>query len=387
VELEFHQLDCRYESLRVRQPERERRLLASLADHGQQTPIVVVRRAEAYVVVDGHKRVRCLKRLHRDAVAGVVWEMTEADALIFRQTVHSEGGASALEQGWLLRVLHEGHALRFPELARRLDRSVSWVSRRVALARELPEAIQGRVREGGIVPHAAMKYLVPLARANEGDCLRLVEAVKEMRLSTRQMGQLYQAYMSGNDKTRELVVSEPLLVLRVEQQAQKDSAGVSNVEALISDLHTLGALARRAYGRLRRGVCLLPPDRERAGRALRQAQADFVDLQNRWEKQNARSRHAGGGPRAQGPGGGDSPDRSGAADLPGGGEEGALLGDGRGATAREAESSGATQRGDQGTPRQVQGQPGPGARGTARPGPLALLPGADRLLPPALDRP
>jgi len=336
VDLEFHQLDCRYESLRVRQPERERRLLASLADHGQQTPIVVVRSA-AYVVVDGHKRVRCLKRLHRDSVAGVVWEMSEPEALIFRQMVHSEGGASALEQGWLLRALHEGHDLRLPELARRFDRSVSWVSRRLALARELPEAIQERVREGGIVPHAAMKYLVPLARANEEDCLRLVEAIKEANLSTRQLGQLYQAYMSGDDKTRELVVTEPLLVLRVEQQVQKDSAGISNGEALISDLHTLGALARRAYGRLRQGVSLLPPERERAGRALRQAQADFVDLQNRWEKQNARSRHAGGGAHAQEPGRGHPPDRAGASDLAGGGEEGALLGDGRCAASREAE--------------------------------------------------
>jgi ParB-like chromosome segregation protein Spo0J len=68
VDLEFHQLDCRYESLRVRQPERERRLLASLADYGQQTPIVIVRGAETYVVVDGYKRVRCLKRLHRDSI-------------------------------------------------------------------------------------------------------------------------------------------------------------------------------------------------------------------------------------------------------------------------------------------------------------------------------
>jgi ParB family chromosome partitioning protein len=125
VDLEFHQLDCRYESLRVRQPERERRLLASLADHGQQMPIVVVHGACAYVVVDGHKRLRCLKRLHRDSVAGVVWEMSEPDALIFRQMVHSEGGASALEQGWLLRALHEGHEVRLPDLARRFDRSVA----------------------------------------------------------------------------------------------------------------------------------------------------------------------------------------------------------------------------------------------------------------------
>jgi ParB/RepB/Spo0J family partition protein len=329
--LEFHQLDCRYESLRVRQPERERRLLASLADHGQQTPIVVVRGAETYVVVDGHKRLRCLKRLHRDYVAGVVWEMSEPDALIFRQMIQTEGGASALEQGWLLRALHEGHDLRLVDLARRFDRSVSWISRHLALARELPEAIQERVREGRIVPHAAMKYLVPLARANEEDCLRLVEAVKDAKLSTRQIGQLYQTYMSGNDKTRELVVTEPLLVLRVEQQVQKDSAEVSNGEALISDLHALGALARRAYGRLRRGVSLLAPDRERAARAFRQAQADFIDLQNRWEKDNARSRHEDGGPHTPEPRTGHPPDRAGPSDLASSGEEGPLLGDARGA--------------------------------------------------------
>jgi ParB family transcriptional regulator, chromosome partitioning protein len=337
VDLEFHELDCRYEGLRVRQPERERRLLASLADHGQQTPIVVVRGAAAYVVVDGHKRVRCLKRLHRDGLTAVVWEMSEPDALIFRQTVHGEGSASALEQGWLLRALHEGHSLRLPDLARRFDRSVSWVSRRLALARELPDSIQDRVREGRIVAHAAMKYLVPLARANEIDCLRLVEAIKDARLSTRQMGQLYQTYMSGNDKTRELVVTEPLLVLRVEQQAHADQAEASEVEAFISDLHALGALARRTYGRLRRGLSALPPDRERAARAFGQAQADFVDLQNRWGKENARPRHEGRRLDAQEPRPGDSPDRPRASDFTRSGEEGALLGNSRGAAPREGQ--------------------------------------------------
>jgi hypothetical protein len=337
VDLEFHQLDCRYEGLRVRQPERERRLLASLADHGQQTPIVVVGGGSGYVVVDGYKRVRCLKRLHHDGVAGVLWEMSEPDALIFRQMVHTEGGCSALEQGWLLRALHEGHELGLVDLARRFDRSVSWVSRRLALARELPEAVQQRVREGGIVPHAAMKYLVPLARANEEDCLRLVEAIKEAKLSTRQMEQLYRTYMGGNDKTRELVVTEPLLVLRVEQQARHDSDSVSSGEAFVSDLHVLGAVARRAYGRLRRGLRLLAPERDRAARALRQAQADFVDLQKRWEKQSARSRHQSGGPHAQGPRSGHPSDRPGAPDLPRGSEEGPLLGDIRGAASRQAQ--------------------------------------------------
>jgi hypothetical protein len=172
-----------------------------------------------------------------------------------------------------------------------------------------------------------MKYLVPLARANEADCLRLVEAIQETKLSTRQLGQLYQAYMSGTDKTRELVITDPLLVLRVEQQARTDTSKVSSAEALISDLHAIAGLARRAYGRLGRGVRLLGPDRERAGRALSQAQADFLDLQRRWEKHNARSRDESGGAHAQEQRGGHPPDRPGASDLAKGGEEGALRGD------------------------------------------------------------
>ena len=42
MKLEFHQLNRRYDHLRVRNPEVQQRLLASLAASGQQTPIVVV---------------------------------------------------------------------------------------------------------------------------------------------------------------------------------------------------------------------------------------------------------------------------------------------------------------------------------------------------------
>jgi len=42
MQLEFHQLERRWEHLRVRQPQRQRRLMGSLAESGQQTPIVVV---------------------------------------------------------------------------------------------------------------------------------------------------------------------------------------------------------------------------------------------------------------------------------------------------------------------------------------------------------
>ena len=57
MQLEFHQLNLQWEHLRVREPHRQLHLLASLAESGQQTPIVVVTAKEAndrYLVIDGH---------------------------------------------------------------------------------------------------------------------------------------------------------------------------------------------------------------------------------------------------------------------------------------------------------------------------------------------
>ena len=321
MELEFHQLDVRYERLRVRQPARERRLLASLADAGQQIPIVVVATAAAYVVVDGHKRVRCLRRLQRDTVAAVIWEMPEPEALIFRQLLHTDATDSALEQGWLLRTLHDDHGLALDALARRFDRSVSWVSRRLSLVRTLPEAIQQHVHDGQLMAHAAMKYFVPLARANAADCVRLGEAIGPHRLTTRQIGRLYEAYVSGPDVTRELVLTDPLLVLRVTDDIPHGPVrpDASAPEALLTDLHILGAVARRAARRLQHGGGLLPPERTRAWRLFDQVQTDFRDLQRRCEKElrDARPGTADGDFELTGQGPRDPPDRPCPADLPG----------------------------------------------------------------------
>jgi ParB family chromosome partitioning protein len=194
MELEFHQLDLRYEALRRRAPEREKRLLASLAEHGQQTPIVVVSDPDGrHVVVDGYKRVRALKALKVDTLRATCWDLSQAEALLLERLMRCGEGDGPLEQAWLLRELHGRFALSQEELARRFDKSISWVCRRLALVQELPPEIQERVRGGEIVAHAAMKYLVPLARANRGDALKLVAALAGRRASSRQLGALYGA--------------------------------------------------------------------------------------------------------------------------------------------------------------------------------------------------
>lgn len=301
MELEFHQLELRYQALRRTSPERERRLLASLADKGQQIPIVVVKgkEPERYVVVDGYKRVRGLKRLRQDTVEATVWVLGEAEALILERLMHNAETPSALEQGWLLRELHERFGLGAEELARRFDRSPSWISRRLSLVKELPEEIHKRVRTGEIQPHAAMKYLVPLARANLPDCLSLLEGIRSCRLTTRQMGKLYAAYVSGDERTRELLRQQPLLFLKAEAEAHSPlTVELTPFEGLKSDLNLLASVARRVLRRLRQGLGLRlrPDEREQAQWLYMQAKTDFEQLSRRCQKEltDAGSEHTNG---------------------------------------------------------------------------------------------
>ena len=142
MQLEFHQLDRRWEHLRVREPHRQRHLLASLAGErpaGHPSSWSFRRTtANAALVIDGYKRIAALKQLGRDTVEAVLWPISEAEALLLSRSLRFSPQESALEQGWLLSEMEQRFSYSLDELARRFDRSISWVSRRLALVELLP---------------------------------------------------------------------------------------------------------------------------------------------------------------------------------------------------------------------------------------------------------
>jgi ParB family chromosome partitioning protein len=293
MDLEHHQLDLRYESLRCRVPNREQRLLASLAEHGQQLPIIVVGADDAHVVVDGFKRVRALRQLKVDTISATAWNLDEAEALVLERLMRVGDGDGPLEQGWLLRELEVRFGKSQDELARRFDRSVSWVSRRLSLVKELPEPIQEHVRQGDLAPHAAMKYLVPLARANRKACVQLVASLGKRRPTSREVGALYAAWLSGNTKSRELLLSDPWLFLRAQEEARRaQKEEKPPALALLSDLGALGAISRRACTRLRQGLWnqVSSSERDEIGRCAAQARADTDCLFGLLEKERRDAR-------------------------------------------------------------------------------------------------
>jgi ParB family transcriptional regulator, chromosome partitioning protein len=297
VELEFHQLELRYERLKVARPEQERRLLASLAEIGQQVPVVVVKDTEgSFVVIDGFKRIRALRHLGRDTVGTSCWPGEEAEALIVTRLMQTAEPETALEQSWLLAELRERFGFSLEELARRFGHSVSWVSRRLALIQDLPQAIQERVRQGEIGAHGAAKYLVPLARANSRVCLELMEATSGTRLSSRDLGILYTAYQTGNWLTRQRLLEAPLVFLKSHKEVQAaPSVEPRPSDSLLSDLEILSAMARRADQRLRKGILRNLPEKDRQdlARLLEQSRHEMERMAEHFAEEmgDARSKY------------------------------------------------------------------------------------------------
>jgi len=342
VQIELHQLELRHAALRAADPARRRKLLAALCDAGQQVPVVVVAAdapaegpaADRYILIDGYVRVDVLQSLGRDTVEATVWTMAETDALIAR--FHLEGRArSTLEEAWLLEHLASDEGLSLEELGRRLCRTKSWVSRRLGLRKVLTSEMRAKVAAGQIPPQAAMKYLLPLARANGEHARTLVGNLGAHRISVRQLGRLYGAYRAADAVGRTRICHSPLMFLQMDGQAARvEQAQSTVVDRLVTDLGAIAGLC----GRTRRRVCAeisvdeMLVARERIWMAAMAARGAFGILDHEISRRlhDDRPRAADGDLRVAEQGPGDPGDRAGAADLPehGAGHSAQRTGDG-----------------------------------------------------------
>jgi ParB family transcriptional regulator, chromosome partitioning protein len=282
MELEWHQLQLRYEGLRRRHPGQERQLLASLAEIGQHSPIVVVSETTEFVVIDGYKRVRALQRLGRDTVRGTCWQVTELEALLLERSLR-RACEDPLDQAWLLAELRDRFGLSPEELARRFERSKSWVSRRLALIQALPQAIQEQVRTGALSAHAAMKYLVPLARANSEAANQLAAAIAPWKPTSREVGALYQGWQCGSARTRELILASPQIYLQA--RSSQSSAPPSAAQRWLNDVGALGGIARRARRGLEQGLWqqALGAEREELEQSFTRMKSEVEGLIHRFD--------------------------------------------------------------------------------------------------------
>lgn len=228
VELPLNSLDLRYGELRVRRPLVEKRLLASMEEVGQQSPVIVVRGGESgrYVLIEGRKRVRALKRLKADVVTAAVWEMAAADALVAAYQLQDGTRWNALEEGWLVWELVRQVGLSLGEVGGRLQRSKGWVSGRLGLVESLPEAVLEGVRSGKIGAYTATRHLLAFARANASDCEILAAKIAEQELSSREVETLWRYYNSASREGRRRMLEDPGRFLKAREAAKAIEAEI-----------------------------------------------------------------------------------------------------------------------------------------------------------------
>ncbi len=248
VEVELESLDLRYAKLRARRPAVEKRLMASLEEAGQQSPVIVVAAEEPgrWVLIEGRKRVRALKRLKVDAVKAVVWELAPAEALVAAYQLQDGTGYNALEEGWFVWELVRGGGLTLGEVGRRLERSKAWVSGRLGLVEGLPERVLEGVQNGKIGAYVATRYLLPFARANASDCEKLAEKIMENEFRSRDVEALWRYYAAAPPKSRSRIVEEPARFLAALKEAQKGALDLKLSEAenrCVKNLELIGKVA------------------------------------------------------------------------------------------------------------------------------------------------
>ena len=291
MQIEIRELELRYAGLRIVEPRRQARLESSLAREGQQSAVLVVKAEDgALVLVDGYRRVAALQRLGGDVVEVALLPLEEPAALVEVWRLETARRRTALEDGWLLSELIERHGWSQAVLATMLRRSKSWVSRRLALVRALPESVQQAVREGRVPPQGAMKFLVPLSRGNATHCERLVAALGKEPVTVRELGRLYATWRAGDDELRERLVTHPRLFLKADEAIHPEHEEDDGLR-LAAALEAMAGLCGKVRRRVREGAFSRANTASRATvrRSWKEAQLVFESLTETMDKEVARA--------------------------------------------------------------------------------------------------
>lgn len=223
------------------------RMQQSLSSVGQLSSIAIFEPEQGRLeVVDGFKRLRAAKTLGWAELRVHPLDVDAAGAKVALSFLHDRHGLTELEEAWLVRSLYREDGLDQPEIARRLSRHKSWVSRRLLMAEGLDEAVQADVRLG-LLGSSAATALARLPRRNQAAAARVVARTG---MTFRQTAKLVEELLGTDEAGR----SEVLERWRTSQPARAGPHPArrvrSDAEWLMADVATVTRVSARLEARL-----------------------------------------------------------------------------------------------------------------------------------------
>lgn len=206
-------LDERLQRYRLHDARRERQIGQSLERYGQLAPVVVCLWEEAYVLIDGFKRVRAARNLRGlTQLQARRMEVDEQGAKAAIYTLNRLGQRMVgLEESWIVHALVREDGLSQVEVAQLLGRHKSWVCRRLALLEQLCDAARDELRLGLLTP-ALARELTRLPRGNQAAAL---QTARSASLTCRELSGVVELLLaSSTQEQTAFVLEDPRRALR-----------------------------------------------------------------------------------------------------------------------------------------------------------------------------
>ena len=221
----------------------------SLVRAGQLTPLLVAERDPGYAVVDGFKRLRAARALSWTCLSVQVTRASAAQAKVSLYQSNRSGGLTEIEEAWVVQALYREDGLTQPEIGGLMEKSKTWVNRRLALAEALSEALQVDLRLG-LLSATTARELCRLPRDNQQE---IATIVAQRGLTTRQALSLVEAWLCAPTEAARASL------LRAVPGTRDGAAGKEAVEGrrprtagewLLHDAEELRRRCGRLHGRL-----------------------------------------------------------------------------------------------------------------------------------------
>ena len=201
-----------------------------------------------WTIIDGERRFLALHLCEIDTVLVETWNCDVATGLLRVLARESNRKREPLEEAGLIQELID-LGISKTEIAQRLGRSASWVSRRLKLLEGINLEWWQGLREGWLKPWALDRVVMPLARANEKHAAQLAAALKAEPLSTRELTTWFAHYEKAPKSKREKMAGAPHLYLAALDSMEKDEKAKQLADGLegqcLKDVAVLLSVSRR----------------------------------------------------------------------------------------------------------------------------------------------
>lgn len=258
-QIEAAAINLTHENLRLKDPGREKFILASVAEHGIREPLWGIQRQSAegsleYLLLDGFKRLKCARKLGINTVPWHNLADDEAQGMLALLDASNARGLHVLEQSRLVDCLHRSFSIGVCEIARRLERSPAWVSVRLGMLSQMGPEVSEAVFSGKF-PARSYLYMVRhftrVKGATRAETNGFVKAVSGHKLSGRQVDALAEGYFEGSPAIRAQIEEGKLgfALEAIRQKKDEHSEGASELalieRGLIRDLEIVDSACRR----------------------------------------------------------------------------------------------------------------------------------------------